>query len=82
MQPTDFCYWLQGFVELNGEQPTPEQWKSIKEHLQTVFKKITPIVSTPNTGGYEITHESAPTPYPFHFPNTEVTCSAKGETYC
>ena len=37
-----FIYWLQGFVELHGEPPTPEQWQIIKDHLQLVFKKVTP----------------------------------------
>lgn len=44
MTPEQFCYWLQGFGELSSEPPTPEQWKSINEHLQTVFKKVTPPV--------------------------------------
>lgn len=49
MTPEQFAYWLQGFVELNPsmEQPTPEQWKAIGEHLQTVFKKVTPSVQVP-----------------------------------
>lgn len=44
MTPEQFAYWLQGFVELNPsmQQPTPEQWKAIGEHLQTVFVKVTP----------------------------------------
>lgn len=43
MDALAFAYWLQGFVELTGgQQPTPEQWKMIQEHLQTVFKKVTP----------------------------------------
>lgn len=44
MNAEQFAYWLQGFTELNPsvEQPTPEQWKSITEHLKTVFVKVTP----------------------------------------
>lgn len=44
MTPEQFVYWLNGFAELNPslEQPTPEQWKSITEHLKTVFVKVTP----------------------------------------
>ncbi len=42
MTPEQFAYWLQGFVELHGELPSEEQWKLIKEHLQTVFNKVTP----------------------------------------
>lgn len=43
MNAEQFAYWMQGFVELSGAEPTPEQWKSIKDHLQLVFKKVTPI---------------------------------------
>jgi len=43
MTPEQFAYWLQGYTELTaGQQPTPEQWKSITEHLKTVFVKVTP----------------------------------------
>lgn len=42
MTPEQFTYWLQGFVELNDGAPTEAQWKSIKEHLQSVFHKTTP----------------------------------------
>jgi hypothetical protein len=41
MTDKEFCYWLQGFVELGGEPPTKEQWASIKEHLALVFTKVT-----------------------------------------
>lgn len=45
MTSEQFAYWLQGFTELNaGTMPTPAQWKSITEHLNLVFKKITPAV--------------------------------------
>lgn len=44
MTPEQFAYWLQGCCELNPdmEQPTPGQWKAIKDHLATVFTKVTP----------------------------------------
>jgi hypothetical protein len=46
MTPEQFAYWLQGFVELTqGKTPNPAQWKSIQDHLGTVFKKVTPPVS-------------------------------------
>lgn len=50
MTPEQFAYWLQGFVELGGERPTEAQWDSIKEHLQTVFNKVTPPVQVSNIG--------------------------------
>lgn len=42
MTPEQFVYWMQGFAELNESPPSPEQWQSIREHLQLVFKKETP----------------------------------------
>lgn len=42
MDALQFAYWLNGFVELNGEQPNQQQWDSIKQHLSLVFNKITP----------------------------------------
>lgn len=44
MTPEQFAYWLQGHVEMNPaqEMPTPEQWQMIKDHLKTVFVKVTP----------------------------------------
>jgi hypothetical protein len=44
MTPEQFCYWLQGYTELHGSPPSAEQWKSIQEHLKTVFHKVTPSV--------------------------------------
>ena len=45
MSPEAFCYWLNGYCELDGAHPTPEQWKSIQEHLKLVFNKVTPEVN-------------------------------------
>lgn len=43
MTPENFCYWLQGFIELNGNKsPTSEQWALIIEHINLVFNKVTP----------------------------------------
>lgn len=42
MTPEQFCYWLQGRAELDPVPPTPEQWQSIREHLDLVFDKVTP----------------------------------------
>lgn len=47
MSPEQFAYWLQGFAELQEQPPTAEQWKAIREHLQTVFVKLTPKRETP-----------------------------------
>lgn len=46
MTAEQFAYWMQGFAELNTEPPTAEQWQSIREHLATVFVKVTPSVQS------------------------------------
>lgn len=44
MTPNDFCYWLQGFLEISDVKTlTPEQLLVVKDHLQLVFKKDTPL---------------------------------------
>lgn len=57
MKARDFCYWLQGYFEINGNQPRPpehadslnsEQVKMIRNHLAMVFKhEIDPSNGTP-----------------------------------
>ena len=45
MSERDFCFWLQGFMEISGKncQLNPEQVKIIRDHLSLVFNKITPV---------------------------------------
>ncbi len=43
MTSRDFCYWLQGFIELHKDgkkKPSlnAEQFKSVEKHLRLVFK--------------------------------------------
>jgi hypothetical protein len=40
MTTRDFCFWLQGFFEINGEDKamTDKQAKMVKEHLDSVFQ--------------------------------------------
>lgn len=42
MTPEQFCYWLQGFNEINRRYPTEKEWEIIADHLKTVFFKTTP----------------------------------------
>lgn len=43
MDSRDFCYWLQGYIELNGMSGlTGMQTDIIKDHLKKVFDKQTP----------------------------------------
>jgi len=44
MNECEFCYWLQGFVELSdANKISPEQWLVIKDHLKLVMEKQTPV---------------------------------------
>lgn len=68
MTSTEFCYWLQGLMEVgNPTTLNEEQIKIIKAHLQLVFKqdpKIKALMDSlqPGTGTVTI-------PYP-HIPTT------------
>jgi len=42
MSTYEFAYWLQGYVEINGQLPSEGEWQIIKDHLQLVFTKVTP----------------------------------------
>lgn len=47
MESRDFCYWLQGYLEItaagdNADDLTSEQVQCIKDHLAQVFTKVTP----------------------------------------
>ena len=45
MTPDQFCYWLQGLMELQNPKTLNEtQVQSIKDHLATICKKVTPII--------------------------------------
>lgn len=67
MTSEQFAYWLQGFTELTPDMPVPSpaQWQAIKDHLQTVFIKVTPQYQAPSTGmpgqirSAELRHEDA-----------------------
>lgn len=48
MTPLEFCYWLQGTFELGNTRTLSEtQVEILKQHLNLVFTKVTPTVSTP-----------------------------------
>ena len=45
MTPENFCYWLQGFIEIeNPKTINTQQVQEIKNHLQLVFEKKTPTI--------------------------------------
>ena len=44
MNAQEFAYWLKGFVEMNpAAMVTETQWQIMKDHLELVFKKETPL---------------------------------------
>lgn len=58
MTPENFCYWLQGYMELTAPgMINSDQRKVIEEHLKLVFKKETPT--------YKRDPNIAPAKYPF-----------------
>lgn len=43
MEPINFIYWLQGYLELSGGQPfTSEQVQIVQDHINLVLEKKTP----------------------------------------
>lgn len=51
MTPEQFCYWLNGALEIcDPAALTPEQTTMIKKHLALVFMNVTR-ASTPGVGG-------------------------------
>lgn len=51
MTPEQFCYWIQGFFEIEGgaiehHALTFEQVRTIRDHLKEVFHKVTPTYKT------------------------------------
>ena len=49
MNEQQFAYWLKGFIEMNPEAMiTHTQWLILKDHLNLVFKKETPLRQFPN----------------------------------
>jgi len=48
MTAEQFTYWLQGFIEINDPKTIGEkETQIIKDHLATVFNKVTPIWKGP-----------------------------------
>ena len=76
MTPKNFCYWLNGYLELRQNQNEPltgSQASIIKEHLQLVFKKVTPNID--NTLLCKSLNDFAPGKYSLNqFPFIPASC--------
>ena len=83
MTPEQFAYWLQGFAELNpNTPPNTTQWKQIQDHLNTVFKKETPLrvgpgIAAPAYPNYP-NWPNPVTPYTIPGIRPEIICSVNG----
>jgi hypothetical protein len=65
MTAEQFAYWMQGFSELTGDEtPTPAQWKMMKEHLATVFVKVTPPLTADRIDPGKVQPMPSRGPYP------------------
>jgi hypothetical protein len=43
MTPNDFCFWLNGYLEMSGAESIDKaQTDILKDHLKLVFEKKTP----------------------------------------
>jgi hypothetical protein len=43
MTPNDFCFWLNGYLEMSGSESIDKvQTNILKDHLKLVFEKKTP----------------------------------------
>lgn len=62
MTPEQFCYWLQGALELGDlKEFSPQEVQKIKDHLKLVFEKKTPDYTYPL--GQGVTFQPAVLPY-------------------
>ena len=93
MSERDFCYWLQGFFEIQGVGPetwlTPSQVKVVVDHLNLVFTKVTgapPQTPAPPAAPAPPWFPPPPPPAPWRWPtepkdwrDQTVTCSVTAD---
>ena len=75
MTPEQFVYWLQGFNEIRDKNAvglSEHQWEVVREHLQTVFHKVTP----------DRTPFTIPDTFPQPFPSSMPKGSGTQPTIC
>lgn len=75
MNAEQFCYWLQGRLELQPDVlPSAAEWKMIGEHLGLVFKKVTPPLVNPRLNDYLDRYNRPVTPSPVISPPFDIQC--------
>ena len=72
MTARDFCYWLQGFIEITGDPPplTAAQVDVIRRHLSLVFVHDI----DPKAGGPDVQDALNKIHRPPGFPNVVARC--------
>lgn len=74
MTTEQFCYWVQGFLEIQDPKNiTEEQVKIIKDHLNLVFTKLTPPYKITKITFPETTPPLEPTTTPWIVPYDDKT---------
>ena len=72
MTPEQFCYWLQGFNEIRDKEQvglSEKEWDIVRDHLQEVFRKVTPNYVVTTTGTDYFQKDGGFTIPPTTFPN-------------
>lgn len=73
MKPVEFCYWLQGLIEVGRiNSLDKEQVGIIKKHLDTVFTNVTNENNV--TIKYEKNINPEPVPYYPQIPEYNIVC--------
>jgi hypothetical protein len=72
MTAEQFVYWLQGFLEMSGPdvELSSAQTKMLREHLATVFVKVTPPL------------QAVPSWTPSLVGPLEITCGSSQVSFC
>jgi len=76
MTPEQFVYWLQGFNEIRDKNAvglSENQWEIVREHLQTVFHKVTPDRGSLKLPDIITVPQQPYQPHPYISPNTTGT---------
>lgn len=56
MTPNDFCFWLNGYLEMSGAESIDKaQTDILKDHLKLVFEKKTPYYNYVGGSGISLT---------------------------
>jgi hypothetical protein len=67
LEALQFCYWLQGALELGQQEAlTKEQVKIVQDHLNLVLRKVTPQYNVPAMPTLRPSFGVPGQPFPIH----------------